>query len=131
VFGLVLSSALTTVLVMANYTRGLVGLFVFATLLSTVTVLLSYLGATAAQVAFIVRDPGRFGGAGSRRAVVLSVFAFAYSAWAVVGAGWDAVLWGGVLLTLGVPIYLEGSGARARSRAEAASTPSGGSEADA
>lgn len=120
VFGLVLSSALTTVLVMANYTRGLVGLFVFATLLATVTVLLSYLGAAAAHVAFIVRDPGRFGGSGSRTAIVVSALAFAYSAFAVVGAGWDAVLWGGVLLALGVPIYLQGAGERARSRAAAA-----------
>lgn len=113
-FALVLSSGLTTVLVLANYTRGLVGLFVFATLLATVTVLLSYLGAAAAHVLFIFRDPGRFGGRGSRWAVVVSVLAFLYSMWAVVGAGWDSVFWGGVLLALGVPVYLHGAGARAR-----------------
>jgi APA family basic amino acid/polyamine antiporter len=108
VFGLVLSSALTTALVMANHTRGLVGLFVFATLLATVTVLLSYLGAAAAHVVFILRDPARFGGRGSRLAIAVSAAAFAYSAWAVVGAGSKSVLWGGVLLALGVPIYLHG-----------------------
>ncbi|MEE2845530.1 MAG: hypothetical protein VX956_03540, partial [Gemmatimonadota bacterium] len=37
-----LSSFLCTVLVMANFTRGLVGLFTFALVLATVTVLLSY-----------------------------------------------------------------------------------------
>lgn len=131
VFGLVLSSALTTVLVMANYTRGLVGLFVFATLLSTVTVLLSYLGAAAAHVSFILRDPARFGGRGSRPAMVVSALAFTYSGWAVVGAGRDAVLWGGVLLALGVPIYLQGRGARADARATAPSPARGGGGADA
>ncbi|MHB1193565.1 MAG: amino acid permease [Longimicrobiales bacterium] len=128
VFGLVLSSGLTTVLVMANYTRGLVGLFVFATLLATVTVLLSYLGAAAAQVAFILRGTEGFGGKGARTALLLSALAFAYSVLAVVGAGWDPVLWGGVLLALGVPIYLQGAGGRARSRAEARAATLGGGE---
>ncbi len=127
-FGLVLSSGLTTVLVLANYTRGLVGLFVFATLLATVTVLLSYLGAAAAQVAFILRGAEGFGGRGARAALVVSSLAFTYSAWAVVGAGWDSVLWGGVLLALGVPIYVQGAGARARSRAAARVAPVNGGE---
>lgn len=121
-FGLVLSSALTTVLVLANYTRGLVGLFVFATLLATVTVLASYLGAAAAHVVFILRDPARFGGRGARVALAVSALAFAYSAWAVVGAGWDSVLWGGVLFMLGLPIYLQGGGARRRAVVEALRT---------
>jgi len=106
VFGLVLSSGLATVLVAMNYTKGLVGLFEFAALLATVTVLASYLGASAAQILFIRREPGRFGGPGARTAVLLSVLAFAYSCWAVVGAGWSPVLWGCVLLTAGVPVYI-------------------------
>lgn len=130
VFGLVLSSALTTTLVLANYTRGLVGLFVFATLLATVTVLLSYLGAAAAHVLFIVREPARFGGRGAGAAVAVSVAAFLYSAWAVVGAGWDSVFWGGVLLALGIPVYMQGAGARARARsAEPAAGPGERSDA--
>lgn len=105
-FGLVLSSALTTVLVVANYTKGLVGLFVFATLLATVTVLVSYLGAAAAHAVFILREPGRFGGKGAPVVIAVSAAAFLYSALAVVGAGWKSVLWGAVLLALGVPIYV-------------------------
>jgi len=127
-FGLVLSSGLTTVLVMANYTRGLVGLFVFATLLATVTVLLSYLGAAAAQVAFILRGREGFGGKGAGTALVVSALAFVYSVGAVMGAGWDSVLWGGVLLALGVPIYLQGAGARVRAGAESRAAAASGSE---
>ncbi len=113
VFGLVLSSALATVLVAANYTRGLVGLFTFAVLLATVTVLLSYVCASLAQILLIAREPARFGGPGARRALVVSALALAYSMWAIVGAGWDAVFWGGVLLALGTPIYLRSAGRRA------------------
>ena len=120
VFGLLVSSVLTTVLVLANYTRGLVGLFVFVTLLATVTVLASYLGATAAHIVLIRREPGRFGGMGAGTAIWVSAVAFLYSAWAVVGAGGDAALWGGVLMALGVPVYHVGRHRRAHLAAVAA-----------
>ena len=112
-FTLMVSSALTTVLILANYTRGLVGLFVFVTLLATVTVLAAYLGAAAAHIVLIRREPGRFGGKGSRTAIWVSGVAFAYSALAVVGAGRDAALWGGVLMIVGVPVYYVGARRRA------------------
>lgn len=105
-FGLLLSSTLTSVLVAANYTRGLIGLFNFAILLATVTVLASYLCSSVAHILFIRRDPQRFGGRDARRALFVSVVALAYSGFAVVGAGWDAVLWGVVLMGMGLPVYL-------------------------
>lgn len=123
VFGLVLSSALATVLVASNYTKGLIGLFTFAVLLATVTVLASYLCAAAAHILLIVRSPARFGGRGARRALVVSALAFAYSVWAVIGAGWDAVLWGCVLLAMGAPIYLQGRERRTAMAAERSSEP--------
>lgn len=113
VFGLVLSSILATVLVLFNYTRGLVGLFVFATLLATVTVLVAYLGAAAAHIVLMRREPARFGGKGTRWAMVVSALAFLYSGFAVVGAGRDAVVWGSVLLILGIPVYRLGAQRRA------------------
>ncbi len=115
-FGLVLSSSLASVLVAANYTRGLIGLFNFAVLLATVTVLASYLCTSIAQVLYIRRDPGQFGGRGARRALAVAILAFAYSCWAVVGAGWEAVGWGLVLMLMGLPVYrsaLRGSRRRA------------------
>jgi APA family basic amino acid/polyamine antiporter len=104
-FGLLLSSALASVLVAANYTRGLIGLFNFAILLATVTVLGSYLCTSIAQILYIRRDPARFGGRSVRRAIAVALLAFAYSCWAVVGAGWEAVGWGMVLMIMGLPVY--------------------------
>jgi APA family basic amino acid/polyamine antiporter len=112
-FGLVLSSILATVLVAANYTRGLVGLFTFTALLATVTALLAYVGSSAGQILLIFRQPERFGGKGARTAVVVSAVAFVYSLWAIVGAGLDVVFWGGVLLAMGIPVYLQGAPRRA------------------
>lgn len=113
VFGLVLSSALATVLVASNYTRGLVGLFTFGALLATVTSLLAYVGGSAAQILLVLRRPARFGGKGARGALVISTVAFVYSVWAIIGAGWNVILWGGVLLAMGIPVYLQGASRRA------------------
>jgi len=102
---LVLSSALVTLVVGLNYTRGLVAGFTFIILLSTIAALVAYLFSTAAAVRAWLRDAAR-----PRRVVplALAALALAYTAWAVVGAGRDAVLWGGVLLAAGVPVYAWG-----------------------
>lgn len=105
-FGLILSSGLCTLLVATNYTRGLLGLFEFALLLATVTVVVAYAGAAAAHVVLIRRHPGRWGGADARRAVVVSTLGFLYSCFVIVWAGWEPILWGGVLLAGGLPLYL-------------------------
>ena len=36
---------------------------------------------------------------------IVGILATIYSLWAIVGAGAEAVIWGGVLLVLGVPFY--------------------------
>jgi APA family basic amino acid/polyamine antiporter len=125
VFGLVVSSVLATFLVAANYTKGLVGLFTFTALLATVTSLLAYVGSSLGQIILIRRDPSRFGGKGAGRALVISAVALVYSIWAIVGAGWDVVLWGAVLLVMGVPVYLRRGSRRAADGAAAAVATSG------
>ena len=105
-FTLLLSSFLCTVLVIANFTRGLVGLFTFALVLATVTVLLSYVLTPLAHIVLICRDPGRWGGRGASLAVVVSALAAAYSVFAIAGAQMREILLGALLFTAGVPFYL-------------------------
>lgn len=99
---LVLSSVLVTLVVGLNYTHGLVAGFTFIILLSTLATLVAYLFSTAASAVAWLRDAAR-----PRRAGPLGValLAFGYTAWAVVGAGRDAVFWGLLLLIAGVPVY--------------------------
>ena len=61
-----LSSGLCTVLVLSNYTRGLIGLFEFALLLATVTVVVAYAGAVLGSLLLVVSC----GLAASRRALL-------------------------------------------------------------
>ncbi len=105
-FTLLLSSFLCTVLVMANFTRGLVGLFTFALVLATVTVLLSYVLTPLAHIVLIRREPERWGGQGARLAMVVSALAAAYSVFAVAGAQTSEILLGVLLFAAGAPLYL-------------------------
>lgn len=95
VFGVVASSLLASLLVMANYNRSLVQLFTFSVLLSTAATLLPYVAGAAAWV-------WRGTGALTRS---LAAGALAYSLYAVIGVGSEALLWGGCLIVSGLPIY--------------------------
>jgi APA family basic amino acid/polyamine antiporter len=106
IFGLLVSSSLCTVLVATNYTRGLVGLFEFALLLATSTVLVAYLLTAASQIALILRAPDRWGGPGGLRALIVSTAALVYCCWVMIGVGLTELAWGAVLLAAGVPVYL-------------------------
>ncbi len=88
------------------HTRGLLGLFEFALLLATVTVLVPYAFTAAGQIVLIRRDPACWGGPDARRAVVTSAFGVMFAGVAIASAGWTAVLWGTVSMALGIPLYV-------------------------
>lgn len=96
--GILMSSAIATVLVAMNYTRGLVAAFTFLILLSTLATLVPYVFSSAWACKLSWRD--------SARRLVISAIALAYSIWAVAGAGRDALLWGVIFLLAGAGVYL-------------------------
>jgi APA family basic amino acid/polyamine antiporter len=111
VAGLLISSALVTVFVGANYTRGLVAEFTFVILVSTLATLVPYLFSSLALVRWeaVSRQPSAVNAAAGRwRAgvVLVPLLAFGYSLWAVVGTGGETILWGLALFAAGVPAYV-------------------------
>jgi APA family basic amino acid/polyamine antiporter len=99
--GLVIAGLLTTALVLLNYTRGLVELFTFFILLATLHTLIPY--AFSSLGVFLLKESE--GARLPRGAAATAAFAFAYSLWAIGGAGREAVYWGFLLLMAGVPVY--------------------------
>jgi basic amino acid/polyamine antiporter, APA family len=93
--GLLVSSALASALVLANYTRSLVGVFTFAILLSTGATLLPYVASSAA---WLVR------GTGPSR--IVAAGALLFSLYALSGIGWEAQAWGAALVLAGLPVYM-------------------------
>ena len=106
VFGLVVSSVLVTGLMLMNYTKGLLGAFEFVILLATLTTLVPYAFSAAAQAWLWLVEPESFKAKHLIRDTTVAVLAFAYSVWAIAGAGDDIVTKGFVLMLAGVPVYV-------------------------
>jgi basic amino acid/polyamine antiporter, APA family len=109
-FALLFSSGLVTLLILMNYQKSMVKVFTFMILLSTTACLVMY--ALCSLALLRLQWTGELGGAqagvprkGTIPLAIVGVIATAYSLWAIVGAGAEAVIWGAVLLLLGVPLY--------------------------
>ncbi len=113
---IVVSSVFVTVLLLFNYTGGLVELFTKTILLATLTAVVPFVFATMAELKFELdgrvegpNDRGPGGQTGGRvrygRAAV-AIGAFVYAMWAVIGAGAETVYLGFVLLLAGLPVYV-------------------------
>jgi basic amino acid/polyamine antiporter, APA family len=104
-FALCFGSALATVLILANYQKSMASIFTFMILLSTTACLVLYALCSAALLR--LQWIGQLGAArkGSAALAIVGVMATAYSLWAIIGAGAEAVAWGAALLCLGVPLY--------------------------
>lgn len=98
----IVSSICATVLIAANSSRSVAGLFVFMALLATAATLFLYLG--CALAALRLQSTGQI--AHSSLLTVLAVLGAVYSVWTFVGAGAEATGWGAILLATGIPIYL-------------------------
>ncbi len=104
IWGMAIGSTLSSLVVLMNYTDGLVEQFSFMILLSTFCVLIPYLFASAAFVVLSLENSRR----NRSRAGIFALggLAFAFSLWAIYGAGETSVLWGFILLMLGTPVYV-------------------------
>jgi APA family basic amino acid/polyamine antiporter len=59
-----------------------------------------------AELMLFVTDRNRFGGQHFGGSAAIALLAFAYSLWALYGAGAEVVLWGTLLLLAGLPVYV-------------------------
>ena len=91
--GLLVSTVLASLLVVANYTDSLVKVFTFSILLSTAATLLPYVASSAAWLKL------------GRRGRVVAVLALLYSVYALIGTGSEALIWGAVLVIAGLPLH--------------------------
>jgi len=103
VTGMLVAGVLASALIAANYTRGLVELFKFIILLSTLSTLVPYVFSALA-----VFRSGSPSGPTQLTAITKGVagLAFAYGLWAIGGAGADTVYWGFLLLVAGLPVFV-------------------------
>ena len=92
-----------SVLMMMNFTKGLVEQFKFLILMSTFCVLIPYLLSAAAYI--IIRANQQIKGKWAQ-AIILASLAFIYSLWAIAGSGQETVFYGFIFLIAGTPFYV-------------------------
>jgi basic amino acid/polyamine antiporter, APA family len=91
--GIVVSTLLASLLVVANYTDSLVKVFTFSILLSTAATLLPYVFSSAAWLKL------------GKRGRIVAALALLYSVYALIGTGTSALVWGAVLVVAGLPLH--------------------------
>lgn len=102
--GFIIGSVLSSIVMLINYTEGLVEQFKFIVQLTVLAVLIPYLF-TAAAYALIVIEK-KLHSKSWVKTFVLSALGFVYSIWAIYGSGYETVYYGFLLLLLGVPVYI-------------------------
>ena len=104
IIGLIIGSLLSSIILLMNYTEGLVKQFEFMVLLTTLCCLIPYLF-TAASYA-LVNIEKKFHLKNKFATMTLAFLGFSYSLWAIYGSGSDTVFYGFLLLLCGVPLYI-------------------------
>ncbi len=94
---LLLSSTLGALLLLLNYSRGLVAAYTFLLMMSAAISLIYYFFCGLAEI--------KHSWSSGRCWPLVALFACSYSAFAMIGSGLQVLVWGGVLTAAGVPLY--------------------------
>jgi len=102
--GFVIGGVLSSIVMLMNYSEGLVDQFEFIVQLTVIATLLPYLF-TAASYSLIIIEK-KLHTKSWIKTFVLSALGFIYSLWAIYGSGPDTVFYGFLLLLVGIPVYI-------------------------
>jgi len=103
--GMAISSGMTTLLLLMNYTKGLVEQFKFLLLLATLSILIPYLLSAAAYI-ILGTKKNALHKASHISVTVLGLLAFVYALWEIYGSGEQTVFYGFLFLMAGIPFYI-------------------------
>lgn len=98
-FGLVFSGIIATILILMNYSGGLVHTFDVIILIATFFTLVPYMVCAMAEVLSSRALERRL------RNTVLASLAFAFALWAAAGTGEESLYWGTLVMLAGLPVY--------------------------
>ncbi len=101
VFGLIFSSGLATILIIMNYSKGLVSAFTIMILLSTLTTLIPYVISAASEIVLVRKEKLE----NKIKKIAIAISAFIFSLFVIIGSGTEVVLYGLILFALGLPVY--------------------------
>ena len=103
IFTYLLTGTFVSILLILNYTKGIVNAFVFMAMLSTLSTLIAYAFCAIAEFKFSRVDEKNLQ---RNNAVLISCGTFLYAFFAIWGAGIEMIIYSIILILIGTPIYL-------------------------
>ena len=103
IFTYLLTGAFVSILLILNYTKGIVNAFVFMAMLSTLSTLIAYAFCAIAEFKFSRADEKNLQ---RNNALLISCGTFLYAFFAIWGAGIEMIIYSIILILIGIPIYL-------------------------
>ena len=104
ILGLVIGSILSSVVMLMNFSENLVTQFTFIVNLTVLACLVPYLFVSASYAIVIIQN--KIYTNSIVKTVLLGLFGFFYSLWAIYGSSAEVVFYGLLLLLLGIPFYV-------------------------
>lgn len=103
---LIISSVLVNILLIFNYQKGMVDAFNFITILATLSYLPVYLLSISAEIMLKFKKEKNITISGFIKKSIIPLIAFIYVIWTIYGSGAETVMWGFILMLIGIPIYV-------------------------
>lgn len=105
-YGLIVSSALVTLLLLFTLNVTLVKQFTLIVLLATLASLIPYFFTTMAELMLLFRNREQFSQKRLTISVIIASLAGLYAFWTIAGAGQQIVYYGLLLMLTGLPVYV-------------------------
>ncbi len=99
--GIIITTAITSILMLFNYIKDLVGVFTLAISLSTLAVMVPYVFSIAAYLFHLQQRQIR-----QKMALPLCIGCSIFLIWVMKGYGWETILLGFIFIVAGIPVYL-------------------------
>lgn len=103
---LIISGIAANILLIMNYVSSLREAYNFMILLATLAFLPSYAFAAAAEIVLLVKHSKNFNIWNFLKNSFVSLLAFAYAIYAIYGTGAEVVMYGFILILIGIPFYV-------------------------
>lgn len=100
-----LMGALASLLLLLNFSRGMVAAYKFIILIATLTIIFPYALSAVASLVLQLRGSPESSAKGGSEAVVAAI-AFGVCFWVIAASGMEAVYWVFLLMMLGLPVHV-------------------------
>ncbi|MGE5632003.1 MAG: amino acid permease [Caulobacteraceae bacterium] len=103
---LIISGVAANILLIMNYVSSLTTAFTFMLLLATLAFLPAYAFSAAAEIVLLTKQSKDFNLWNFLKNSFIALLAFAYSIYAIYGTGAEVVMYGFILMLIGIPFYV-------------------------